>query len=125
MNDESEPLAAERRFFTGLLDSNVEALDRVLADDFMLIDVMGGPEIPRAVLLYAIRSGQLKVETIEHLDSRVRFYQSTAVITGSTQMSGRFGTMPFTAHSRYTHVFVEQQNEWRLAEAQGTQISPQ
>ena len=77
------------------------------------------------MLLDAIRSGQLKFETIEHLDSRVRFYESTAVVTGSTQMSGRFGATPFTAHSRYTHVFVEQQNEWRLAAAQGTQISPQ
>jgi len=125
MNDDSGPLAAERRFFIGLLDSNVEALDRVLADDFMLIDVMGGAEIRKAVLLDAIRSGQLKFETIERLDSHVRFYQSTAVVTGSTQMSGRFGAAPFTARSRYTHVFVEQQSEWRLVAAQGTQISPQ
>jgi hypothetical protein len=125
MNDGSGPLAAERRFFTGLLDSNVEALDRTLADDFMLIDVMGGSEIPKAMLLEVIRSGQLKFETIERLDSHVRLYQSTAVVTGSTQMSGRFGATPFTAHSRYTHVFVEQQSEWRLVAAQGTQISPQ
>jgi hypothetical protein len=125
MNDDSGPLAAERRFFIGLLDSNVEALDRVLADDFMLIDVMGGAEIRKAVLLDAIRSGQLKFETIERLDSHVRFYQTTAVVTGSTQMDGYFGATPFGAHSRYTHVFVEQQSEWRLVAAQGTQISPQ
>jgi len=125
MNDNSEPLAAENQFFTGLLESNVEALDRVLADDFMLIDVMGGAEIRKAVLLDAIRSGQLKFETIERLDCHVRFYQTTAVVTGSTQMSGRFGATPFTAHSRYTHVFVERQREWRLVAAQGTQISPQ
>jgi len=125
MNDDSGPLAAERRFFTALLGSKVETLDLVLADDFLLIDVMGGSEIPKIVLLDAIRSGQLKFETIERLDSRVRFYQTTAVVTGSTQMSGRFGATPFTAHSRYTHVFVELQNEWRLAAAQGTQISPQ
>jgi hypothetical protein len=91
----------------------------------MLIDVMGGSEIPKAMLLEVIRSGQLKFETIERLDSHVRLYQSTAVVTGSTQMSGRFGATPFTAHSRYTHVFVEQQSEWRLVAAQGTQISPQ
>jgi hypothetical protein len=125
MNDNSEPLAAENQFFTGLLDSNVETLDRVLADDFLLIDVMGGAEIPKAVLLEAIRAGQLKFETIERLGSRVRFYQTAAVITGSTQMSGHFGATPFGAHSRYTHVFVKHQGEWRLVSAQGTQISPQ
>ena len=67
-------------------------LDRVLADDFLLTDVMGGAEVPKAVLLDAIRSGQLKFETIERLDSRVRFYQSTAVVTldGQTDLSSRF-----------------------------------
>jgi len=63
MNDDSGPLGTEIRFFTGLLESNVEALNRVLTDDFLLIDVMGGSEIPKAVLLDAIRSGQLKFET--------------------------------------------------------------
>ena len=86
MNDDSGPLGTEIRFFTGLLESNVEALNRVLTDDFLLIDVMGGSEIPKAVLFDAIRSGQLKFETIERLDSRVRFYQITAVVTGSTQI---------------------------------------
>ena len=125
MIDDSGPLSAERHFFTALLESNVAALDRVLADDFTLIDVMAGAEITKAALLDVIRSDQLKFESIERLDSRVRFYQATAVVTGSTRMSGRFGASAFTAHSRYTHVFVERQNEWRLAAAQGTQISPQ
>jgi hypothetical protein len=100
MNDEAGPLSAERAFFTALLESNVEALDRVLADDFMLIDVMSGSEIAKAALLEVIRSGQLRFETIEPLDSLVRFYQTTAVVTGSTLMRGRFGATPFTAHSR-------------------------
>ncbi len=81
--DDSGPLAAERRFFTGLLAGNVEALDRVLGDDFMLIDVMGGSEIPKAALLEVIRAGQLKFEAIERFDSRVRFFQSTAVVRGT------------------------------------------
>ena len=104
MKDDSGPLSVENQFFTALLESNVEALGRVLAGDFLLIDVMAGSEIPKAALLDAIHSGQLKFESIERLDSRVRFYQTTAVITGSTQMSGHFGAAPFTAHSRYTHV---------------------
>ena len=45
------------------------------------------------------------------------------VITGRTQMKGRLGDAPFAASSRYTHVFVSQQNEWRLATAQGTPIA--
>ena len=93
-----------------------------MADDFLLIDVMRGDEITKTALLAAIGSGQLKFEAIDPADSRVRLYQSAAVITGRTRMSGRFVETPFSAHSRYTHVFIEQQGQWRMAAAQGTQI---
>ena len=125
MADQSPPLSAERRFFAALVEASLEELDQILADDFVLIEVMGGSEITKPVLLAAIASGQLKFEAIEPADSRVRIYQSAAVISGRTQMRGRFGGTPFTASSRYTHVFVEQEGRWRMVSAQGTQISPQ
>ena len=125
MTDELDPLTAERNFFTALVEGSVEDLDRVLADDFILIEVMGGSEITKSSLLAAIGSGQLKFEAIEPADSRLRVYQSTAVITGRTQMKGRIGEAPFTASSRYTHVFVEQDGRWRIVSAQGTQIAAQ
>ena len=122
MQDQLGPLEAERRFFAALVDANSTALDQVLADDFLLIDVIRGDEITKAALLAVIGSGQLKFEAIDPADSRVRLYQSAAVITGRTRMSGRFGGTPFSAHSRYTHVFIEQQGQWRMVAAQGTQI---
>ncbi len=100
----------------------MEALDRILGDDFLLIDVMTGSEVKKPDLLAVLRLGQLKFEAIEPVESRVRLYGNTAVITGRTQMTGRFGEMPFTASSRYTHVFIREQSQWRLVTAQGTQI---
>jgi len=73
-------------------------------------------------LLAAIQSSQLKFGPIEPTDVWVRVYQTTAVITGRTEMSGQFGETPFTTKSRYTHVYVEQQGRWRLVAAQGTKI---
>jgi hypothetical protein len=96
MENEQGPLAAERRFFTALTEGNLEDLEQVLAEDFLLIDVMSGSEIPRFALLEVLRSGQLRFEAIEPVEARVRLYG---------------------------HVFVEQQGQWRLVAAQGTQIS--
>jgi ketosteroid isomerase-like protein len=124
MNAELDSMAAERRFFSALLDADTDGLDRVLADDFMLIDVMSGSEITKSSLLALVGSGQLKFDAIEPTDRHVRLYQTTAVITGRTQMKGRFADIPFAASSRYTHVYVDQQGEWRLVTAQGTQIAP-
>jgi hypothetical protein len=90
----------ECHFFTSLIEANLEGLGRVLADDFILIDVMKGSEITKPALLAVIGSGQLKFEAIEPADSRVRFCSTTAVITGRAQMKGRFGEMPFAASSR-------------------------
>src|SRR6266481_7177935 len=118
------PLAADKRFFDALIAGDAQALDHILADDFILIDVMCGSEITKPAFLTAIGSGQIKFESIEPAENRVRLYQTTAIITGRTQMKGKLGDAPFAASSRYTHVFVDQLGDWRLATAQGTQISP-
>jgi ketosteroid isomerase-like protein len=116
-------LAAERAFFTGLLQADLEALELVLAEDFVLIDVMQGAEVPRSTLLALVASGQLRFLAIEGIDRRVRRYGTTALVTGQTQMRGQFGDQGFTAHSRYTHVYIERQGRWQLVAAQGTQIN--
>ena len=48
MTKELTPFETDRQFFTSLVEVNVEALDRILADDFILIDVMGGSEITKS-----------------------------------------------------------------------------
>jgi ketosteroid isomerase-like protein len=117
------PLAADKQFFDALMAADAAALDGILTDDFILIDVMSGSEIMKPAFLAAVTSGQVKFDTIEPAENRVRVYQTTAIITGRTRMEGRLGDTPFAASSRYTHVFVEEQGEWRMASAQGTSIA--
>lgn len=123
MNDKLDPLVTDRQFFSGLVDGSVKDLDQILADDFVLIEVMGGSEISKSSFFGAIESGQLKFETIEPADRRVRFYRTTAVVTGRTQMRVRLDETPYVIRSRYTHVYVEQEGRWRLVAAQGTPIA--
>jgi hypothetical protein len=122
MDSQPDPLAAEQQFFSSLISGDVGALDRIIGDDFLLIDVLTGSEVRKPDLLAVLGSGQLKFEAIQPVESQVRVYGITAVITGRTQMRGRFGETPFTASSRYTHVFVKEHSQWRLVSAQGTQI---
>ena len=108
IKDQSDPLGADRLFFTSLLQTRMEVLNQLLSDDFVLIDVMSGSEVTKSIFLSVIQSGQLQFEAIEAINSRLRLYGTTAVINGQTQMSGQFGEMPFTVKSRYTHVYVDQ-----------------
>ena len=121
-SEQNDPVAVERRFFTSLVEANVMALDEILTDDFLMIDVLSGQEVAKAFLLDAIRSGQLIFERIEPIDAQVRHYGPAAIVTGHTQMNGRYGESAFAAHSRYTHVYVQDDEQWKMASAQGTRI---
>ncbi|HZO83132.1 MAG TPA: nuclear transport factor 2 family protein [Candidatus Binataceae bacterium] len=123
MKDESTALAADREFFAALAEGDAETLDRILADDFTLIEVMRGAEVPKAAMLALIRSGRLSFEPVESAETRARLYGSAAVITGRTEMRGRVEQTPFAVRSRYTHVYIRQHGRWRLVAAQGTQIA--
>jgi len=119
--EEPDVLSLERRFFNGLI-ANVDVVEDLMSDDSLLIDVLSGSEVTKSELITVLRSGQLKFEKIKPLNSRVRIYENTALVTGSTEMSGRFGDGPFSVVSRYTHVYVRSRDRWRLVSAQGTPI---
>jgi len=123
MDTQAEVLAAEDRFFQALLRGDAASLGTVLTPDFFLIDVMTGSEIPGPVLLDLVGSRQLRFESVNRIDARVRLYNGAALVTGQTRMQGRYGEQRFEAHSRYTHVYVEGPGGWRLAAAQGTPIA--
>ena len=121
--DDRGPRDADWQFFSALLAGDMKLLEELLADDFVLIDVLQGGEIPRTALLEALAGGMVRFEAIEVLDSRERRYGNVAVVTGRTEMRGQGEGQAWAARSRYTHVFVQQQGRWRLVSAQGTRIA--
>jgi ketosteroid isomerase-like protein len=120
---EATPLAADDRFFAALLAADRDALVGVLSHDFHLIDVMTGSEIPALVFVDLVGSRRLVFEAINPAERQIRQYQGTAIVTGRTQMRGRFDGTSFDVRSRYTHVFVKHEGQWHLAAAQGTPIN--
>jgi hypothetical protein len=123
MDTKLDPLGADRAFFSALLSANLDLLDSLLTDDFVMIDILAGAEISKPMLLAAVGSSQVKFEAIDQVESKVRVYATdTAIVVGRTAMRFRSGESSFTASSRYSHVFVLQDGAWQLASAQGTQI---
>jgi len=116
------PEAAEREFFRAMVEADKHSLDRLLADDFVLIDVMTASEVSKAAFLEVIADCRLRLDVVDRIDCRVRTFGEVAVITGQTEMSGSFNGRAFELNSRYTHVLVAHGNSWRMVSAQGTQI---
>ena len=123
MSADSEVIGTERHFFDALLRGDRQGLESILGDDFVLIDVMTGSEIPREVFLDLVGSRKLAFDSIERHDARVRLYDKAAVVTGQTRMSGHYDSQGFQVTSRYTHVYVQSRTGWLLVTAQGTPIA--
>ena len=120
--NEQRPTDVEEVFFDSLIKGDADKLGETVSEDMILIDVMSGAEITGQQLAEVIQSGNLKFESIERIDFRVRLYNDAAVITGQTIMAGVSGGQQFRVKSAYTHVFAKCSKGWRMVSAQGTPI---
>jgi ketosteroid isomerase-like protein len=117
--------AADEAFFGALLSADIASLEAVLADDFVIVDVMSGRVTGREEFLSAIGSGMLRFVEVTRFSAEqsVRRRKAAGVVVGRTRMVMHFGPDGVTANSRYTHVFVHDDGSWRLMSAQGTPVT--
>src|SRR6516162_11484414 len=108
--DTREVLACDESFFTALLAADHGLLGTMLADDFLIVDLLSGQVAHREELLGAISSGQLRfAEVTRHPGERsVRRRDSAAVVAGRTRMVVGYRGGEVTAQSRYTHVYARE-----------------
>jgi ketosteroid isomerase-like protein len=111
---EDEILTLEKEFSHAVANNDAKAVDRFLADDWIIIGADGGI-IDKARFLDVIRSGALTHDMMESVDTRVRIYGDTAVVTALTTTTGKYSGQEFTTKERATDVFVKQEGRWRCA----------
>lgn len=120
----STPQLTDDAFFAALLEASGDDLDGLLADDFVIVDVMSGSVTDRETFVGAVRDRVVTFSGIDVADRATRVYGDAAVVVGRTAMHGEFADSGFSVASRYTHVFVRGGDEsWLLASAQGTPIT--
>lgn len=119
---EEELLKLENEFAGAVASNNADALHRLLADDWIIVEPDGGM-IDKARFLEVIRSGALSHESMESTDLKVRVYGNTAVVTGLTTSKGKFMGQDFTSCERATDIFVKQADRWQCVFTQLTRFT--
>jgi ketosteroid isomerase-like protein len=119
-------LAADAAFFKALIDRDVLALDLLLGEQFVIVDVATGGVHSRGAFLDAIGGRMVTFEEIKTFpaETMVRLAGPGAgIVVGRTAMSltDAEGARIEVA-SRYIHVFHINGQGWRLFSAQGTPI---
>jgi ketosteroid isomerase-like protein len=117
---EQEVVKASAEIIEDFDRTDIAALDRLLADDYIVTQSFGLTS--KAQLMNAWKSGSLKYASCSDKDRSVRVYGDTAVTTGIVTQKGQNPNGDFTIYARYTGVWVKQQGRWRLAVAQLTEI---
>jgi ketosteroid isomerase-like protein len=121
---EEEVLKVEKGFTDAIAKNDLEAIERFVTDDWIIINADGGI-IEKERFLEVINSGALTHEMMESDDIRVRVYGDSAVVSALTRSKGKFMEQEFTTHERSTDVFVRHERQWRCVLTQLTGFTKQ
>ena len=101
-------------------NTDTSAFSRLLAPDFTFIGTSGSFRDRAGYAGSRAGSWIPQGTTFTVTDLHIRIYGPTAVVTGRENTSGP----RFTGSTRFTHVWVRRQGEWRMVAAQRTAIAP-
>jgi ketosteroid isomerase-like protein len=121
---EEELLKVDKGFVDAIAKNDLEAIERFVTDDWIIINADGGI-IDRERFLGVIKSGALTHEMMESEGIRVRVYGDSAVVSALTRSKGKFMGQEFTTHERSTDVFVKRDGQWRCVLTQLTASTKQ
>jgi ketosteroid isomerase-like protein len=110
--EEDELLKLEKAFAEAIVKNDLEAIGRLVADDWIIIDP-NGEIVDRTRFFEVIKSGALTHDTMESEDLRVRVYGESAVVTAITSAKGKFMGQEFITQERATDVFVKRDGRWQ------------
>ena len=104
--------------------NDTSALDRIYADSYTLTNE-NGVLLTKAPRLAAIKSGELKFESVAFDEVNVRLYGNTAVATYRVTSKAQFKGQEAGGQFRSTVTLVKMKGRWQLVAAQTTRIAGQ
>jgi len=114
---EQEVLRLADAWANAELRGDTTFLESTLADDFIGIGPLGFM-LTRQEWLARHQSGDLKYESFNLDEVKVRVYNDAAVLTGRQVQNAAYRGNSIQGQFRTTLVFVQQQGQWRLASLQ-------
>jgi ketosteroid isomerase-like protein len=123
-NDEQAVRQLLNEISAALERSDTAALDRIYADDYTLVNE-SAVLTTKAPRLAALKSGELKLESVSFDEVNIRLYGDTAVATYRVTQKGQLKGQDIGGQLRATSTYVKMKGRWQLVAAQVTRIPPQ
>ena len=120
--EESELRRIDREWNEAYPRRDVEALGRILADDWTCVDG-SGRLVSKAELIERVASNPNPFDSHEFDEFTLRVYGDAAVVTGRLTGRGREGGREFVLSQRYTRVYARRGGAWQAVATQVTVVS--
>ena len=118
-NSEEELAAIQRQLIAGWAAGDPSTHERILADDWTVIDPMGNV-MTKADVLSTAFLGERDIEFAEIDQLRIRDFDGFAIVNGRTRVIGKIAGQDVNMTLRFTDVFTNRSGEWKCLASQGT-----
>lgn len=93
------------------------AIEANMADDFRQIDGQGNVSVKKA-FVEDLMSPDIEIDPYTVEDFDVRIYGDTALLSGTTKMTGKYKGKVFNSHYRYIDIYVRRDGVWKVVSVQ-------
>jgi ketosteroid isomerase-like protein len=105
-----------------ILKSNIAAMDRLLAEDYLAITASGLVQTKEQTLAN-LKSGRMRMASLNISDRKVRFYGRTAVVTSLAEVHATTSDGDISGNYRYTRVYArDSAGVWKIVSFEASKI---
>lgn len=118
-SDQKAVSALDTKYQAAVKNNDATTMDRVLADDFVV--VLGtGKTYNKADLLNMARTNQIHYEHQDESEQTVRVWGDTAVVTARLWAKGMDQGKPFDFHVWFSDTYIRTPSGWRYVHGQAS-----
>ena len=123
VDDEEAVAALDTEYQAAVKNNDVATIDRILADDFVLVTGLGKTYSKRDLLQEA-RSKRMHYERQEDSQQKVRVWGDTAVVTALLWAKGTLHGKAFDYKLWFSDIYLKTEKGWRYVFAQASTRIP-
>jgi len=119
VEDEKAVAALDTQYQAAVAKNDAATMDRILADDFILVTGKG-KVFAKADLLNEARGGKTVYERQDDSEQKVRVYGNTAIVTALLHMKGTSEGKTFERQLWFSDTYVRTPSGWRYVFGQAS-----
>ena len=121
MNDKEILLSVFEKVRKALFDCDVQALQELIAEDYVGYGPAGDPQ-DRKMTLEVYQPGGAKLDTYDVEGVEVRIVGEIGIITGTGYIHGTFADAEYEHYLRFLDIYIMRDDSWKLYLSQLTPL---